>query len=198
VGTRWQSAGAPRGDEYDARWTALAAQGRNVHGEVDLVEWLTAESGGRRILDAGCGTGRVAIELSRRGFSVTGVDADAAMLDKAQSKAPELRWLEADLAQLPDGMDAEYDVVVLAGNVMIFLAPGTEGQVVSNLGRLLTPGGLLVAGFQLRPDRFSLAQYDQHCSDAGLDLAHRWGTWDREPFTGDGYAVSVHRSAPQP
>ena len=80
MGTRWQNADAPRGDDYDARWTVLAAQGRNVHGEADLVESLLRESGGTRVLDAGCGTGRVAIELARRGFSVTGVDAGGTTL----------------------------------------------------------------------------------------------------------------------
>jgi len=193
VGTRWQGAGAPRGDDYDARWTTLAAKGHNVHGEADLVESLLAESGGRRVLDAGCGTGRVAIELSRRGFSVTGVDADAAMLAGARAKAPELRWVEADLADLPDELDAGFDLVVLAGNVMIFVAPGTEGRVLDNLSNRITPGGLLVAGFQLRPDRLALDEYDRRCTEVGLELEQRWATWDREHFTGGDYAVSVHR-----
>ena len=193
MGTRWHNADAPRGDDYDARWTVLAAQGRNVHGEADLVESLLRESGGTRVLDAGCGTGRVAIELARRGFSVTGVDADAAMLAGARAKAPEQRWLEADLADLPDGLDDGFDLVVLAGNVMIFVAPGTEGRVLDNLSRLLAPGGMLVAGFQLRPDRLSLAEYDRLCADGGLELAQRWATWDREDFVGGDYAVTVHR-----
>ena len=193
MGTRWQNADAPRGDDYDARWKALAAQGRNVHGEADLVESLLRQSGGTRVLDAGCGTGRVAIELSRRGFLVTGVDADAAMLAGARAKAPEQRWLEADLADLPDGLDDGFDLVVLAGNVMIFVAPGTEGRVLDNLSRLLAPGGMLVAGFQLRPDRLSLAEYDRLCADGGLELAQRWATWDREDFVGGDYAVTVHR-----
>jgi SAM-dependent methyltransferase len=193
VGTRWQGADAPRGHDYDARWTTLAAKGHNVHGEADLVESLLAESGCRRVLDAGCGTGRVAIELSRRGFSVTGVDADAAMLAGARAKAPELRWVEADLADLPDELDAGFDLVVLAGNVMIFVAPGTEGRVLDNLSNRITPGGLLVAGFQLRPDRLALDEYDRRCVEAGLELEQRWATWDREHFTGGDYAVSVHR-----
>src|SRR5918997_5184872 len=59
VSTRWNDADAPRGDEYDARWSQLAAAGQNVHGEADLVEELLRETGGTRVLDAGCGTGRV-------------------------------------------------------------------------------------------------------------------------------------------
>ena len=83
--TRWDGTAAPRGDEYDDRWSCLAAAGENIHGEADLVADLARRIGGRRILDAGCGTGRVAIELARRGFEVVGVDADPSMLATAQS-----------------------------------------------------------------------------------------------------------------
>lgn len=195
MSTRWDGASAPRGDDYDARWTAMAARGDHVHGEADLVETLLREHDGTRVLDAGCGTGRVAIELARRGFEVTGVDADAAMLTRAEAKAPELRWVHADLADpLADG---EYDVVVLAGNVMIFVAPGTEGLVLHNLASRVAPAGVLVAGFQLREDRLSLAEYDALCREAGLDLVERWSTWDQQPFAGGDYAVSVSRTAPR-
>ena len=85
MSTRWHETDAPRGDEYDARWRTLAARGANVHGEADLVEALLREEGGTRVLDAGCGTGRVAIELARRGFSVVGMDADAPMLAAARA-----------------------------------------------------------------------------------------------------------------
>ena len=188
--TRWQGSDAPRGDEYDARWRTLAARGANVHGEADLVETLLREKGRTRVLDAGCGTGRVAIELARRGFSVVGVDADAPML--ARAKAPELAWLQADLADLQGGPNDEFDLIVLAGNVMIFVSPGTEGRVLEQLTARLAPGGLLVAGFQLRRGRISLAEYDRLAGAAGLTPVARWSTWDREPFVGGDYAVSVH------
>ncbi|MDT5396825.1 MAG: hypothetical protein QOK33_56 [Mycobacterium sp.] len=193
MGTRWQRSDAPRGDDYDARWTSLAAQGRNVHGEADLIEALLRESGGTRVLDAGCGTGRVAIELAQRGYSVTGADADAAMLTAAMAKAPALTWLEADLADLQDRLDTEFDLVVLAGNVMIFLSPGTEQRVLAQLVGRLVPGGLLVAGFQLREGRLSLADYDRLCASVGLEPVERWATWDRQPYTEGDYAVSAHR-----
>ena len=86
------------------------------------------------------------------------------------------------------------DVVVMAGNVMIFLAPGTEAMVVANMAGHLAPGGALVAGFSLEPGRLDLATYDAHAAAAGLALVERWATWDRQPFDGGNYAVSVHRS----
>lgn len=194
--TRWQNADAPRGDDYDARWRALAEQGRSVHGEADLVDALLRDSGGTRVLDAGCGTGRVAIELAARGYRVTGVDVDPAMLSTARAKAPELPWLDADLVDLGTVVEDEFDVVVLAGNVMIFLDPGSEGAVLSAAARRLAAGGILVAGFQILPDRLSLKRYDQLAEAAGLHLVARWSSWDREPFTGGDYAVSVHAGAP--
>lgn len=195
---RWLAEAGGRSQTYDQRWEELAAAGRHIHGEADLVESLAPERPPERggspgsVLDAGCGTGRVAIELARRGIEVAGVDVDAAMLEKAQAKAPELTWVLADLATLDLGRT--FDVVVMAGNVMIFLAQGTEAAVVTAAAAHLAPGGALVAGFSLEPSRLDLATYDRHATDAGLELADRWATWDRQPFeAGGNYAVSVHR-----
>lgn len=193
MGTRWQDSSKPRGDDYDARWAKLAAAGKSVHGEADLVANLLRESRDTRVLDAGCGTGRVAIELAKRGFSVVGVDSDAAMLASARAKAPEMQWLHADLVEMDIHAGESFDVVVAAGNVMIFLASGTERAVVSQLAARLAPGGLLVSGFQLNTGRLTLERYDEYAAAAGLQLEHRWSTWDRKPFAGDDYAVSLHR-----
>ena len=193
MGTRWQSSDAPRGQDYDARWERLAASGVGVHGEADLIESLLSETGGSTVLDAGCGTGRVAIELAARGFAVVGLDADPAMLAAARSKAPDLRWVEADLVDTGDHLSEAFDLVALPGNVMIFLDRGTEPDVVGQLAARLRPGGLLVAGFQLQTGRLTLDRYDEITAAAGLQLVDRWATWDREPFHGGDYAVSVHR-----
>lgn len=189
---RWLSEAGDRSSTYDRRWEEAATAGRNIHGEADFVEQLGCAS----VLDAGCGTGRVAVELARRGIDVVGVDVDASMLQRARAKAPALAWAHADLAGVDLGR--AFDAVVMAGNVMIFLAPGTEGQVVANLARHLESAGSLVAGFSLEPGRLDLATYDAHAGAAGLALAERWATWDRQPFTGGDYAVSVHRRADPP
>lgn len=191
--TRWQQSDAPRGDDYDARWASMAKKGLDVHGEADLVDSLLGDTGGTRVLDAGCGTGRVAIELARRGYLTSGVDSDAAMLDAARSKNPELSWLQADLADLDADRFGTYDLIVMAGNVMIFLERGTEERVVGGLAALLAPGGLLVSGFQVLAHRLSLHRYDELCASVGLELDSRWSTWDRSGYAGGDYAVSVHR-----
>ncbi len=76
------------GDEYQARFDALAAEGKDVHGEATFIRAYEPIS----VLDAGCGTGRVAIELARHGIDVIGVDADASMIDTARRRAPDLDW----------------------------------------------------------------------------------------------------------
>lgn len=187
TGNRWLAEAGGRSQTYDQRWKDLAEAGHNVHGEADLVESLGPTS----VLDAGCGTGRVAIELASRGVEVVGVDIDPSMIEVARSKRPDLAWVVADLADVDLGRS--FDVVVLAGNVMIFLAPRTEARVLANAARHVEPGGALVAGFSLEPGRLDLATYDAQAGSAGLVLADRWATWDRQPYEGGNYAVSVHR-----
>jgi len=88
---------------------------------------------------------------------------------------------------------------VAAGNVMIFLRPGTEARVVQRLADHLVPGGLLIAGFQLIAGRYGLDAFDAHCAAAGLEPFERFATWARDPWEFDsGYAVSVHRKPPDP
>jgi len=185
---RWLATDAPRGDVYDARYERRAAAGENVHGEADFV----MQTGIRSVLDAGCGTGRIARELAKRGLDVTGVDIDAEMLATGQRKAPELDWRLGDLETIALGRT--YDAALMAGNVVIFLTPGSEGAVLANLARHLNPGGIVIAGFQIQRGRLSLEGYDALARSAGLELAERYATWDREPWRDGGdYAVSVHR-----
>ncbi|WP_419554875.1 class I SAM-dependent methyltransferase [Candidatus Poriferisodalis sp.] len=194
--SRWEDRGdIPRGAAYDDRWAQMAERGESVHGEVDLVTRLAPP--GAAVLDAGCGTGRVAIELAHRGYEVVGVDLDSAMLDLAREKAPELAWLQGDLANsvVTDsaGHQRLFDAVVAAGNVMIFLERGTEAAVVANLAAHLRPGGVLVAGFQLSDAYLQLHVYDALAQRNGLALDSRYSTWEGAPFDGGDYAVSVHR-----
>lgn len=175
------------GADYQRRFDDLAARGEDVHGEADFVMAF----GPRSVLDAGCGTARVAIELARRGVDAMGVDSDPSMIATARRLAPELQLVEADLAALD--LCRVFDVVVLAGNVPLFTPPGTHDALVAGCARHVAPGGALVAGFQL-DGRYGLGEYDASAEAAGLVLAARYSTWHREPFADDGaYAVSVHR-----
>ena len=163
-----------------------------MHGEAALVDSYEPSS----VLDAGCGTGRVALELHRRGRVVVGLDVDPAMLETARAKGPDLRWVEGDLADPALDLGRTFDLVVMAGNVLIFVEPGSEGRVLANAARWLEPGGRLVTGYSLHPGGFGPAEHDELAEAAGLSLEDRWSTWDQAPFTQtDNYVVSVHRSA---
>lgn len=191
--------GEAKSATYDSRWEQLATAGRSVHGEADLV-WDLLEP--RRhdpaapptVLDAGCGTGRVAIELARRGAAPIGVDRDPDLLAAARAKAPGLRWVAADLVDLgavvPSG---SVDLAVLAGNVLIFVDPATERAVLGAVAATVRPGGLVVAGFQVRADGYGPAALDADAAAVGLRLLDRWASWDHEPWDGGDYQVSVHR-----
>ena len=175
------------GKRYQDRFDALAASGVDVHGETDFVMTLAPAS----VLDGGCGTGRVARELSKRGVDVVGVDLDQSMIATAREHDPDIEWVVGDLVDLALGR--EFDVVLMAGNVPLFTAPGTQAAVVAGCARHARSGGALVCGFQLGRG-YELADYDAHCHAAGLELVARYATWDQEEFPGDGgYAVSVHR-----
>lgn len=204
----WLAAtGGAAGARYASRFAALEASGRDVHGEARMVSSLVPPAS--PVLDAGCGTGRVAIRLAALGHPTVGVDIDPSMLDQARRAAPELRWVAADLSTLDladHGIVDRFTVVVAAGNVLPLLTPGTESAAVNRLAAALQPDGLLVAGFGLDREHLPVAlpadlrlldlgRYDACCVAAGLELVHRWSTWDGAPFAGGGYAVSVHRRA---
>jgi SAM-dependent methyltransferase len=175
------------GQAYQARFDALAGQGLDVHGEASLVLSLKP----RTVLDAGCGTGRVAIELARLGIDVVGVDLDPSMIAEARRRAPQLDWRQADLASL--ALQRSFDVVVLAGNVPLFCPPADRRSLVESCAAHVAAGGALVAGFELTAD-YPLDAFDRVCRGAGLELAGRWSTWDGQAFAPErAYAVSICR-----
>ena len=176
-------------EEYNARWERLAGEGKATHGEADFIEALQPSS----VLDAGCGMGRVAIELANRGIAVEGVDLDADLLAFAAGHAPHLRWHHADLATME--LSQRYGMVAMPGNVMIFCRDSDRAAVVARAAAHIELGGLLVAGFGLeqRDGALTLAEYDGLCEAANLQLVDRFATWERAPYTSGDYAVSVHR-----
>lgn len=200
--SRWQDlTGGTSGTEYAARFAKLAASGADMHGEATFCAALA--SPGARVLDAGCGTGRVAIRLAEQGFPVVGLDVDDSMLAVAREQAPGLRWVLGDLADTSGLLVGEhpFDLVVLAGNVVPLVAEGALPDVVRSLISVLGPEGLLVAGFGLDAAHLprgcpvtSLEEYDAALAAHGLGVTDRFASWDAQPFEdGAGYAVTVAR-----
>jgi SAM-dependent methyltransferase len=193
--TRWVTAhGAGHAQWYIERFRRMAAEGADLDGEARLLDAMLAR--GSRVLDAGCGPGRVGAELAARGHVVVGVDADSELIEAAQAEHPGPTWLVADLAELDLAVEGEtepFDAAVCAGNVMPFLAPGTEGKVLARVARHLRDDGLFVVGFGL--DRgYALADFDTQAAAAGLVIEHRFATWDLRPWQDDApFAVTVLR-----
>ena len=199
--------------KYDQRWESMAARGENVHGEADAVTRLierhvvdrVGADGPRvcHVLDAGCGTGRLAVELERRGHIVTAIDLDPDMVERARAKSSAIRWLVGDLAKLDDVIDADdgYDVIVMAGNILNFCAPGSQTAIVHNLVRHLAAGGMLVCGWsqELREDAYLWTDFVRDARELGANLAETWTNWDGdtmpvstlggEPVRSSDYAV---------
>jgi SAM-dependent methyltransferase len=179
-------------DAYDERWEQMAKSGENPHGEADFVDDVLGGMRPASVLDAGCGTGRVAVELARRDIDVIGVDLDEDLLDRARAKAPELTWVHGDLAGLDLGRT--FDVVALAGNVVPYVTEADRPAAVAGCARHVGGNGRLVAGFQLAGGWPTVAEYDRWCAAAGLELESRFSTWGEAPFGPEAtYAVSVHR-----
>jgi SAM-dependent methyltransferase len=181
---------------YIERFRTMAAEGRDLDGEARLVDAMVPR--GARILDAGCGPGRVGGALSRWGHEVVGVDLDPELIAAAEEDHPGPVWLVEDLAELDlpaRGVTEGFDVIVCAGNVMTFLAPSTRTTVLERLHAHLREDGRLVVGFGL--DRgYLLDDLRRDVAAAGLAVDLLLSTWDLRPYHEDaGFVVAVLRPA---
>ncbi|QDQ98421.1 methyltransferase domain-containing protein [Tomitella fengzijianii] len=180
---------------YIDRFRAMAAQGADLAGEARMIDAMVPR--GARVLDAGCGPGRLGGELHARGHQVVGVDVDPALVAAAEQDHPGPTWLVGDLSELDlpaRGVTGGFDAAVMAGNVICFVAPGSETDVLAAVGGHLKPEGVLVVGFGMGRT-LTVEEFDEHVAAAGLRVRQRFGTWDLEPWTPDSdFVVSVlHR-----
>lgn len=181
---------------YVERFRAMAAAGEDLAGEARLVDTMVPR--GARILDAGCGPGRVGAFLAEAGHEVVGVDIDPELIAAAEEDHPGPRWLVDDLATLDlpaRGIAEGFDVVVCAGNVMTFLAPSTRGDVLIRLRAHLRDGGRVVVGFGTGRG-YEVDQFLADVDAAGLTPDLLLSTWSLHPFTADAdFLVAILRPA---
>ena len=179
--------------DLDTLRRALAPDGRarasNPHGEADLICRLRAAFGARRRLrhrPAGHRAGPA-------GIAVLGVDGDPDMITRGPGEGPGAAVAgggpgrAGPAGAVRRGRAGRERRAVRAGRggpPRSAPAPGTSRPVAgwspgSGCGRAGPP----------------LADYDAWCAAAGLELDDRFGTWERGPYQGGDYAVSVHRAA---
>jgi SAM-dependent methyltransferase len=179
---------------YVERFRSMAAAGRDLAGEARLLDAMVGR--GARILDAGCGPGRVGAELARLGHDVVGVDVDPVLIAAAVEDHPGPRWIVEDLAELDmpaHGISEPFDAIVCAGNVMTFLAPSTRQEVLRRLRDHVHPEGRVVIGFGAgRGYEFSAFLTDAR--QGGLEADLLLSTWDLRAWREDSdFLVAVLR-----
>jgi len=194
--TRTIAADPEHSHRYAARWRRLAAEGNDLNGEARMLDAMAAR--GSRILDAGCGTGRVGGRLAALGHTVVGVDVDPALIDYALADFPDSQWFVGDLALLDlpaEGVAEPFDLVFAAGNVVGFLAPSTRVQVLENLRNHLAEAGRLVVAYGAGRG-YSFDEFFADLTAAGLRLDLALSTWELHPFTAEsGFLVAVATKA---
>lgn len=151
--------------------------------EVDALERWLGLAPGARVLDVGCGPGRHANELGRRGYEVVGVDISADFVAIAAAAAPPgVTFRRLDARALP--FEQEFDAVIslcqgafgLSGGPAVATGPGTPDPdlaVLRGMAGALRPGGRLAlsafsAYFQVR----ELDEPEAFDADAGVNHEH--------------------------
>lgn len=181
---------------YIDRFRSMERAGKDLAGEARLIDAMAER--GARILDAGCGPGRVGGYLAAAGHDVVGVDVDPALIAAAEQDHPGPRWLVGDLAELDlpaRGITEPFDLIVSAGNVMTFLAPSTRTPVLGRLRAHLGTGGRAVIGFGAGRE-YEHTEFLDDAAQAGLVPELLLSSWDVRPFTeGADFLVAILRPA---
>lgn len=134
------------GPDVYAKWRASGIGAITEQLQRRLILTLLGDIRGRDVLDVGCGDGDLAVELWRRGATVTGIDASPEMVEAARARAKQegadISFMVGEAANIPFAPE-RFDVVV-AVTILCFVA--NAAPVFSEIARVLRPGGVLVIG----------------------------------------------------
>ncbi|MDO4908571.1 MAG: class I SAM-dependent methyltransferase [Corynebacterium sp.] len=173
---------------YAARWDIFKSQGKDIVGEARMIDAMAPRHA--RILDAGCGTGRLGGYLAQQGHDVWGSDLDPVLIDRAKYDYPDSNWMVGDLAQgeVPEG---EFDIVFSAGNVMGFIAPEDRQAVIETMVSKVAPGGRLVVGFGAGRG-WHFDNFIAMVEAAGMNTDVLLSSWDLRPYKeGSDFLVAI-------
>jgi SAM-dependent methyltransferase len=139
--------------------------------EVDHVVAALGLQSGMRVLDVGCGPGRHAHELARRGILVHGIDISTEFVVLAKVGAPDGATFERmDARRMP--FDGEFDAIICLcqGAFGLMTADGEDGQVVAGMARALRLGGrLALSAFNAY---FAVKYHEAATFDAATGISH--------------------------
>ena len=194
--TRWELAGDGTLG-YGRTFAAMVSAGEDVDGEARLADALLARRS--RVLDIGSGMGRVSAALLARGHTVVATEPDPALRAQSVATYPDLEVLPHEALALDPEALGSFDLVLVVGNVMVYLGEGTERRVLTRVRDLLAPDGRVLLGFHLEAPRTGSRTYpaDEFVADAeasGLEVVHRFGSYELHGPVDD-YAVWVLQRA---
>jgi len=156
-------------------------------GECDFIEKELCYDKSLKILDVGCGTGRHSIELSKRGYTITGIDLSEDMLNRAKQKAEEssqnIEFLQYDARDLP--FENEFDVAIMLceGGFPLMETDEMNFEILKNVTKTLkSPGKLIFTTLNgLFPLFNSIEEFTNSAHEEG-DATYRNNTFDLMTF----------------
>jgi SAM-dependent methyltransferase len=134
------------------------------------IDWLAEVSRDARILDYGCGYGRVMAELSGHGFSdVLGVDLSSALIARGRQLRPDLRFAVLESPPTLACASGSFDAVMLFAVLTCVPSSDSQQELIAELSRVLAPGGLLyVSDLLLQDDERNRARYATYAEQFGM------------------------------
>lgn len=133
---------------FDTDWNRIFAyKKRDAYREARAVEKLLGLSSESRVLDLGCGEGRISTVLARRGYQITGLDCSQSVLDKARKTALranlDINWMQRDMSDI--GISNYYDAVIsIFTSFGYFESEGDDLKVLRSIHQTLKKDGKLL------------------------------------------------------
>jgi len=172
-------------------------------GEIDFYRALAGEVKVQSVLEIGCGTGRVTLQLAQAGISIVGMDFSPAMLTTARQKSrefPNVRWVEGDMVAFDLGQC--FDLIIIPGHSFQFmLTPDDQLACLNCIRQHLTPQGKLV--LHVNHDDLSwLGELAAGCGtkfklkgeypqDSTKGSIRAWTAWSYETYTQTASAIDA-------
>ncbi|MGA9118240.1 MAG: class I SAM-dependent methyltransferase [Bacteroidota bacterium] len=117
-------------------------------GEIDFIEKECDFNRSFKILDIGCGTGRHAVELARRGYSVTGIDLSESMLARARMKAQQadiqVEFIQSDARKLPFINEFDLAIMLCEGGFPLMETDEMNNMILQSAANALRDGGKFI------------------------------------------------------